>query len=54
LRDPEKRFRRRHLDFLVNRESIETLKKRRDVSRMKEREREREREREGGVPYLLW
>ncbi|GJJ73666.1 lysyl-tRNA synthetase, class II [Entomortierella parvispora] len=31
LRDPEKRFRRRHLDFLVNRESIETLKKRRDV-----------------------
>ncbi|KAG0052781.1 hypothetical protein BGZ83_002135 [Gryganskiella cystojenkinii] len=31
LRDPEKRFRNRHLDFLVNREGIETLKKRRDV-----------------------
>ncbi|KAG0198585.1 hypothetical protein BGX28_007974 [Mortierella sp. GBA30] len=31
LKDPEKRFRNRHLDFLVNRDSLEILKKRREV-----------------------
>ncbi|KAF9181509.1 hypothetical protein BGZ50_005481 [Haplosporangium sp. Z 11] len=31
LKDPEKRFRNRHLDFLVNRAGLETLRRRRDV-----------------------
>ncbi|KAF9997530.1 hypothetical protein BGZ65_006895 [Modicella reniformis] len=31
LKDPEKRFRNRHLDFLVNSNGLEILKKRRDI-----------------------
>ncbi|KAF9930821.1 hypothetical protein BGZ67_005605 [Mortierella alpina] len=31
LMDPEKRFRNRHLDFLVNRDGLEILKKRREI-----------------------
>jgi lysyl-tRNA synthetase class II len=31
LKDPEKRFRNRHLDFLVNREGLENLRKRSQV-----------------------
>ncbi|KAG0367920.1 lysine--tRNA ligase-like protein [Gamsiella multidivaricata] len=31
LKDPDKRFRNRHLDFLVNRDALEILKKRRDM-----------------------
>ncbi|KAF9175904.1 hypothetical protein BGX21_010706 [Mortierella sp. AD011] len=31
LKDPEKRFRNRHLDFLVNQDALEIMKKRRDV-----------------------
>ncbi|KAI1317512.1 hypothetical protein EDD11_008319 [Mortierella claussenii] len=31
LKDPEKRFRNRHLDFLVNRDALDVMKKRRDV-----------------------
>ncbi|KAF9206127.1 hypothetical protein BGZ49_002954 [Haplosporangium sp. Z 27] len=31
LKDPEKRFRNRHLDFLVNKDALELMKKRRDV-----------------------